>query len=691
MVDNSTNLSEKERQELINICNNLKETNPEKIIDINKIIAYLSTIKYGLNFEKHTEEIDEKLQEYILTLKEHEKVINSKSIDCNFLIDGDNLYSLNLLRKTKNKVDMIYIDPPYNTLNEDFTYGDKMLSREDYFAHSKWLSFMEKRLNVAKDILASDGVIFISIDDNELYNLKLLCDKIFLEENFISNLVIETGGAVYGQKASNIDKKFVKTKDYILVYAKDKKSIKNKQPLYDSISKFDTHYSKIIINNKKITLSEYLFFPKKFLNLFKEEFLSLSLIKNTIKSNKKAEEILLSLKAKDIVDNFDEYLNEICFVHNLFLKYGIEEKQDNIELLMNIDSSFENYVYNKLGLILYRDYPFNKQIPEEIKEKLSPSTITQYEDFLLFITSGGVVSYYKNFTDGLKISDEFTPKFCRVGARGDLWKGFHQDMTNIDDEGGVEFKNGKKPIRLIKQLIKWVNKKDAIILDFFAGSGSTGEAVIELNKEDGGNRKFILCTNNEISAKRTLDYLHDFGYLKSFKKGTKTNSQIQPKINTFFKDNPDVYDKLIVKNKAQYEKYGICESITFPRLKTVITGKKDDGSVYSEGSNSNLKYFKINFLNYEPINNLKYRLCEGVQFLIELENHMTINNNYIQIVWDSLDLNELMTKDTSLLKIIYMPEGEIEFNEQQLLIIEKLKMKGIEFKDIPKYYYKEIR
>ena len=691
MPDNSTNLSEKERQELINICNNLKETNPEKIIDINKIIAYLSTIKYGLNFEKHTEEIDEKLQEYILTLKEHEKVINSKSIDCNFLIDGDNLYSLNLLRKTKNKVDMIYIDPPYNTLNEDFTYGDKMLSREDYFAHSKWLSFMEKRLNIAKDILASDGIIFISIDDNELYNLKLLCDKIFLEENFISNLVIETGGAVYGQKASNIDKKFVKTKDYILVYAKDKKSIKNKQPLYDSISKFDTHYSKIIINNKKITLSEYLFFPKKFLNLFKEELLSLDLIKNTIKSNKKAEEILLSLKAKDIVDNFDEYLNEICFVHNLFLKYGIEEKQDNIELLMNIDSSFENYVYNKLGLILYRDYPFNKQIPEEIKEKLSPSTITQYEDFLLFITSGGVVSYYKNFTDGLKISDEFTPKFCRVGARGDLWKGFHQDMTNIDDEGGVEFKNGKKPIRLIKQLIKWVNKKDAIILDFFAGSGSTGEAVIELNKEDGGNRKFILCTNNEISAKRTLDYLHDFGYLKSFKKGTKTNSQIQPKINTFFKDNPDVYDKLIVKNKAQYEKYGICESITFPRLKTVITGKKDDGSVYSEGSNSNLKYFKINFLNYEPINNLKYRLCEGVQFLIELENHMTINNNYIQIVWDSLDLNELMTKDTSLLKIIYMPEEEIELNEQQLLFIEKLKMKGIEFKDIPKYYYKEIR
>ena len=84
-------------------------------------------------------------------------------------------------------------------------------------------------------------------------------------------------------------------------------------------------------------------------------------------------------------------------------------------------------------------------------------------------------------------------------------------------------------------------------------------------------------------------------------------------------------------------------------------------------------------------------MCEGVQFLIELENHMTINNNYIQIVWDSLDLNELMTKDTSLLKIIYMPEEEIELNEQQLLFIEKLKMKGIEFKDIPKYYYKEIR
>lgn len=101
--------------------------------------------------------------------------------------------------------------------------------------------------------------------------------------------------------------------------------------------------------------------------------------------------------------------------------------------------------------------------------------------------------------------------YSRVTIRGDLWKGFYSDMMNIAKEGGVEFKNGKKPIRLMKQLIKWANRKDAVVLDFFAGSGSTAEAVLELNKEDGGNRRFILCTNNEnnICTEVTLKRLNN--------------------------------------------------------------------------------------------------------------------------------------------------------------------------------------
>ena len=98
-----------------------------------------------------------------------------------------------------------------------------------------------------------------------------------------------------------------------------------------------------------------------------------------------------------------------------------------------------------------------------------------------------------------RMSDDFKPKYGRTVIRGDYWKGFWLDMGNISKEGGVDFKNGKKPVRLIKQLLKWsiLSNKEAIILDFFAGSGTTGQAVMELNEEDGGKRQFILVTNNE--------------------------------------------------------------------------------------------------------------------------------------------------------------------------------------------------
>lgn len=123
----------------------------------------------------------------------------------NFLIEGDNLASLKLLEKThKGKIKMIYIDPPYNTANKDFAYDDTRVDATDTFRHSKWLSFMRVRLKIARNLLSNDGILFISIDDNEQADLKLLCDEIFKEENFFSQVIVQSNKR--GQPISKLQK-----------------------------------------------------------------------------------------------------------------------------------------------------------------------------------------------------------------------------------------------------------------------------------------------------------------------------------------------------------------------------------------------------------------------------------------------------------------------------------------------------
>ena len=162
----------------------------------------------------------------VFTEDADKKIVSEPELPYNFLLEGDNLHSLKLLEKThKGKIDVIYIDPPYNTGNKDFIYNDEYIDEDDGFNHSKWLSFMDERLEIARNLLCEEGIIFISIDDHEYAQLKILCDEIFGENNFISNIVIETGGGIFGVKAKHVTNTFVKVKDYILVYAKEKYSL----------------------------------------------------------------------------------------------------------------------------------------------------------------------------------------------------------------------------------------------------------------------------------------------------------------------------------------------------------------------------------------------------------------------------------------------------------------------------------
>ena len=188
----STNLSQQKREKLLKNIKIMREKlkdNPELITSLANIESELKRKKYGLVWEEHEERVDEELKTKIPVFKEDKKleIKLDENKPINFLIEGDNLHSLYLLEKThKEKIDVIYIDPPYNTGNKDFIYDDNFVNSEDGYKHSKWLSFMEKRLIIAKELLKSNGAIFISIDDNEQSQLKLLCDEIFGENNFVA-------------------------------------------------------------------------------------------------------------------------------------------------------------------------------------------------------------------------------------------------------------------------------------------------------------------------------------------------------------------------------------------------------------------------------------------------------------------------------------------------------------------------
>ena len=170
----STNISKQKRQDLLNKIKEIRNYIAASQQDENtgNLLSYLSDLekdvngkKYGLVFEEHREEIDEVLDTHTPVLSEEKDLFIDNGGQMNFLIEGDNLASLKLLEKThKGKIDLIYIDPPYNTLKDGFTYSDTLVDKNDTFRHSKWLSFMKQRMYIAHNLLSKNGVVFIHSD-----------------------------------------------------------------------------------------------------------------------------------------------------------------------------------------------------------------------------------------------------------------------------------------------------------------------------------------------------------------------------------------------------------------------------------------------------------------------------------------------------------------------------------------------
>lgn len=586
MQDTSTNLSKLQREHLLDICSKIKKQEPVEIVEIAELEQFIKSMKYGLNFEKHEEPVDRMLRTHIPVFKEFKEVINNpESADCNFLLEGDNLHSLKLLEKThKGRIDVCYLDPPYNTLNEDFAYGDKMLDENDGFKHSKWLSFMKERLQIARKLLADDGVIFISIDDNELYDLKLLCDEIFGEENFINNFMWLHGKGKKNKQSRTLQQ-------YNLCYAKNKNLLKEwKEKSY-------TNYKFTNPDNdpKGPWFSGSISFAENRSNPLHENYYE---IESPSGIKWKRQWQVSKSEMKDLIDSGDIY-------------FGIAPDYDNIP-----------------------------------RRKIRPSIV------------------------------EIIPK--NILEDCGTTKSAENELFNIL---GAKYFSYPKPCELIKHFLRFIDKDNAMVLDFFAGSGTTGHAVMDLNKEDGGNRHFILCTNNEVSTSKYLDYIHSKDYMKNVKTCGKST---QSKINKFFEDNPDVYKKLMVDSKNDYETYGICQSVTFPRLNTVITGIRPDGTKYSDGIEANLRYFQTDMIakSDEDLDELLY---EASFCLAELDCMSRIDGKTICIAECDEDVDDIIQNATDNLKIVFVAYDVFFDTEQQ----EFFDRHHIEIKRIPDCFYTE--
>lgn len=221
----STNISKKKRDDLLDKIKQIRAFIAAAPQDENtgNLLSYLSELekdvngkKYGLVFEEHREKIDEVLDTHTPVLTEEADLFIDHGGQMNFLLEGDNLAALKLLEKThRGKIDLIYIDPPYNRGINDFMYDDNFIVKADGYIHSKWLSFIKMRFEIAKKLLSAAGAIFISIDDNEQANLKLLCDSVFGENNF-------AGMIPWRKRTAKTDVPFGISQDYewILIYAK---------------------------------------------------------------------------------------------------------------------------------------------------------------------------------------------------------------------------------------------------------------------------------------------------------------------------------------------------------------------------------------------------------------------------------------------------------------------------------------
>jgi 16S rRNA G966 N2-methylase RsmD len=427
----------------------------------------LSKVNYGLTWLDVKEPVEDQLASGRSILNEvTDKAIRTSYETIHKLFAGDNLHSLTCLAQQQpESVDVIYIDPPYNTGSLQFQYNDRRgkktfpdgtrVGENDAYRHNDWISFMNKRLELAKKMLAPTGCIFLSINESEYGSLKLLCDKVYGETNYLTTFTVKVR---HEERILKGDKDYHETTELLLLYRKSPEFKTVKRELDNtSIDKYVFSIDELTDKPQEVEMDGKMvavFQPDQY-EIIKHEPQELGLQKINIRG---------SLKEGNSSGRFH-------------MKH-LEALKDNFNVLYKVPDMGDDHLDHRYFLTRKSADQLNgsyfQGIPKNRKKtKLIP---------------------YPNFMD------------------------FEEDFNGVGYEGGVVFRNGKKPINFLKHLIALgTDKKDAVILDFFAGSGSTGEAVMQLNDLDQGNRVCLLCTSNENNIAEEITYQRLKNVLEGYK------------------------------------------------------------------------------------------------------------------------------------------------------------------------------
>lgn len=416
-------LQELSKDELINMVRQLKRQK-----------------KFGLVWENKPENVAEQCKNELPVLEavESKDITDGENGSTNLIIEGDNYHSLSVLNYTHPaKIDVIYIDPPYNTGNKSWRYNNHYIEREDPYKHSKWLSFMQKRLLLARNLLTEDGVIIVTIDDYELFPLGVLLDEIFGEQNRLAVVSV-----VNKKSGRTTDKFFATSNEYYLFYARD---IEKAQVNLFQVSEASIAEYKLLDETSPYKWRDFLRTggystpeerPNSYYPIYYNE----------------QKEVISVLPVKDAV--------EIYPIDSQGKKRVWRQTRPSLTVL--IQNGDIKVGKNRQG-------KYSVRIKDRVKEGVKPKTV--WDD-----------PRYDAATHGTKLLE----KLLNATRAFD----FPKSVYAVSDS--------------IKILTS--HKQEATILDFFAGSGTTGHAVMLLNKEDEGQRRFILCTNNENGIAEEVCY-----------------------------------------------------------------------------------------------------------------------------------------------------------------------------------------
>lgn len=634
------NLSKIKRENMLKFLSELREQyeDDSDIFTINDIELELTKNKYGLVWEEHQERVDIEIESKVpvFTQVSEKEITMDKNLPYNFLLEGDNLHSLYLLEKThKNCIDVVLIDPPYNTGNKDFIYDDNYLNPEDDYKHSKWLSFMEKRLKIVYSLLKDSGMIIIHIDEKEFAQLKLLCDDIFGVSNYIGEFIWKARSGKGGTNSL-----IAMQHEYILCYAKNIANINFRQDI------------NVIEKEKLENLRQWgqgvyrkdrptMFFPilkkgEMFKLPQKEEY------KRIYTNGVFNDTFIDNLKEKYESEGFDFILPYINDEYGRWRQGfdGVQKLIDNNQLVLTKDRQGRKTIKKII--------PANKKstvaIDSMLLEHGSASTGTKQ---------------IKELFDNKKVFDT------------------------------------TKPLEVEKFLIDLgvYNKPNAIILDCFAGSGTTGHAVVELNKKDGGNRQFILCTNNEKKICENITYERINKVITGYKyRGNKEHVLYERKLN--LKDL-SIIDS-ILREIQEIEDNNIDGFESIKRefkdntIKLIAKQTIEEGI---DGIPANLMYYKTDYIN-KLANDTEGiyvdELLKHIVEMVQLEHAVKIDNSNYAIILTDEDADRFERNKEELIKCkaIYI-SSKVLLTRNQRVMFDSL---NIELIYIPEYYFdRELR